>query len=161
MPQSGSWRLLWRGQGRRGCKKHPRDPPHTHPVSTTDSGGKSGRIGQTARRSRFSAGFGGIWGREVPACHVRGGPRAPPASRRPKPAGSAPNLPPLPPPLPARVPGGGSGWGRGAPGTCHRRFGGVLPQIRGSRPLLAPTLTRFGDKSLNLSIPAAGFGEKT
>lgn len=95
------------GGGRAGgaAKNTHETPPHTHTLSAQSVfGGKSGRIGQTAQRSRFSAGFGGIWGREVPACHVRGG---------------VPALPP-PPDAPNRPE---------SPQIRRRRSGGVLPQI--------------------------------
>lgn len=133
LPQSGSRRLLWRGQGRRGLQKTPTRPPHTHPVSTIAFfGGKSGRIGQTARRPRLSAGFGGDLGSGGARMPRPGGsplsPRLPtPQNGRNRPKFAAP-----PPPTPPRAgPGGegGSGWGRGAPGTCRRRFRGVWPQI--------------------------------
>lgn len=168
LPRSGSRRLLWRGQGRRGLQKTPTRPsPNTHPVSTNwFFGGKSGRIGQTAL---FRTGFGGDLG--------SGGARMPrpggvPALPPPPDAPNRPESPqirrPSPPyPSPSAGPGGrgaqGGGGARPVPATADfGGEGGGLASILRLPPLsLAPTLTRFGDKSLNLTNPAAGFGEKT
>lgn len=89
MPQSGSWRLLWRGQGRRGCKKHPRDPP-THTLSAQlILGGKAAESVKPPEGRGFPPVLGGFGVGRCPHATSGGVPALPPPP-------DAPNRPETP-----------------------------------------------------------------
>lgn len=133
------------GAGPAGAAKntHETPPPNTPcQFFFVFWGGKAAESVKAPDGRGFPPVLGGIWGREVPTCHVRAGPRAPPASRRPKMAENAPNPPPFPPP-PARVPGGlrvGEGRARYLP-PPNLGGGGFASNLRFPPPPLARSYT--------------------
>lgn len=134
------------GRAGGGCKKHPRDPPQTHPVSTTPffGGGKAaGSVKPPEGRGFFRRFRGGLGSGGAHMPRPGGSPRSPrlptPQNGRNRPKSAA-----LPPP-PRAGPGGGSGWGgaRPVPAAATADLGGFGLKFEAPPPSLAPTLTRF------------------
>lgn len=149
------------GAGPAGLQKTPtRPPPHTPCQHNGFLGGKAAESVKPPEGRGFPPVLGGFGVGRCPHATSGGVPALPPppdALNRPESSQIR-----RPSPHPPRGSRGGSGWGEGRTRYLPPPiWGGFASNLRLPRPLLAPTLTRFGDKSLNLTIPAAGFGEKT